>query len=133
MGATGERINNIGRGKTKSFILKDGDEEFNLVFDLFLPEAITLEASNYGDQYAADMEKTLSRPLGKAEEQRINSTGMIKFYASVGFKDEDGEQVWDSPEDVNTSGIIFPQIQNFILREVLGFLPGALDEKDVKK
>jgi len=133
MGATGERINNIGRGKTKSFILKDGDEEFNLVFDLFLPEAITLEASNYGDQYAADMEKTLSRPVGEAEEQRIMSTGMIKFYASVGFKDEDGEQVWDSPEDVNTSGIIFPQIQNFILREVLGFLPGALDEKDVKK
>ena len=131
MSRLGNRINKMGIGKKEKLVLKVGEQVETIWFDFSLPEAVVQEAHAYAEKFADG--KAKGGAMDKAERDRHYTIGIVKFYAAAGFRDKDDELVWESPDGLEASGIIYSQIQTFIMQNVMGIMPISLEEEEVKK
>ena len=122
MGKLGNRLNKISTKKIP-FTLKLGGDIFKMYFDMGLPDSLMIEARAYAVERA------------KSGDDTAVTDEMVRYIAAVGLRDEEGNPVWDKPEDVKPGGAIFSQIKIFINSVVIGdhidtFIP---DEGQAKK
>lgn len=115
------------------FTLTVGKQRFDMLYDFNLPSGILFESFAYAQRYL-EAKKTEAEVAGKPipveAEGEILGAARIRYYAASGFRDADGECVWDDPEVIPES-VIMP-IQIFIMENVLGTRSEVTDD-DVKK
>ncbi|MCK9568515.1 hypothetical protein M0R72_06210 [Candidatus Pacearchaeota archaeon] len=128
MGKLGRRINELATAKVP-FTLLVGGERVKMFFDFKLPTGALFESWAYAKKYLLARKEEAAaegRELPVEDEQEILGQGRIRWYAAAGFRDADGELVWDNPEEIPDTSIM--PLQMFIMPNVLGIR--LTDDKD---
>jgi len=123
MGKIGDRINELS-GKEIPLTIFAGGEEFNLVFNPVPEEKLILNATDHAKKKA------------EGDDDAAFSNEMIKYLAAAGMRDEEGNLAWDSPDEIKVNDLVFYQLQNFMLKHVMGdmlSLSGVLTDEEIKK
>ena len=126
MGKLGKRITELATAKIP-FTLLVGGEKVKMFFDFNLPTGALFESWAYAKKYLEA--KQAEGPVEKENEQEILGHGRIRWYAAAGFRDADGEFVWDNPDEIPDTSLM--PLQMFIMPHVLGIkLTDDDDEED---
>ncbi|MBN1881083.1 MAG: hypothetical protein JW885_02830 [Deltaproteobacteria bacterium] len=127
MGKTGDQINRVATQR-EGLTLTIGDKTFDLYYDFEMPETVIEEAHKYAEKMTEETEKNATDPTDGDEKDRLYTNHLYRYLAAVGFRDKDGNRVWERPEDINM-GLRFSKISTFILRKVLGLSFTAAEAK----
>lgn len=126
MGKLGKEIAELATAKIP-FTLMVGGKKRKMFFDFNLPTGALIESWEYARVYLEA--KQAEGPVSKEAEMELLGQARIRWYAAAGFKDADGEFVWDNPGEIPDQCIM--PIQMFIMPNVLGIgITGEDDEQD---
>ena len=124
MGKIGDRINKLSTENIPLTIYV-GREEINLIFNPMAEKKLVFNATNYAGSKVDD------------ENDKVTfSEHMVRYFASACLRDEDGNTVWESPDDININDLVFSQLQSFFMKHIMGDMGAwgsSLTEVETKK